>query len=141
MPSEHQLSDVLSEFARTMVMNSPIQGILDYLVQRLVDVLPISAAGVTLVSPGKDPRYVAASDESALRFEKLQTELGEGPCHAVYESGKAVAVADLRDDARFLKFAARAVEAGLAAAVALPLGNGARRPGGPHPAQGDPRSA
>ena len=73
MPSEQQLSDVLSEFARTMVMNSPIQGILDFLVQRLVDVLPISAAGVTLVSPSTDPRYMAASDESALRFEKLQT--------------------------------------------------------------------
>jgi len=54
MPSEQQLSDVLSEFARTMVMDSPIQGILDYLVQRLVDVLPISAAGLTLVSPGSD---------------------------------------------------------------------------------------
>ena len=129
MPSEQQLSDVLSEFARTMVMNSPIQGILDFLVQRLVDVLPISAAGVTLVSPGTDPRYMAASDESALHFEQLQTELGEGPCHAVYETGDAVAVADLRDDARFLTFAARAVEAGLAAVFAFPLRNGAERLG------------
>ncbi|HKN49886.1 MAG TPA: diguanylate cyclase, partial [Actinomycetota bacterium] len=112
-----------------MLMNSPIQGILDHLVQRLVDVLPISAAGVTLVSPGTDPRYVAASNESALRFEKMQTELGEGPCHEVYETGRAVAVADLRDDARFLKFAARAVEAGLAAVFAFPLRNGAERLG------------
>src|ERR1700736_444867 len=82
MPSEQQLSEVLSEFARTMVTDFPIQGILDHLVQRMVDLLPITAAGVTLISPGMDPRYVAASDESALRFEQLQTELGEGPCLA-----------------------------------------------------------
>jgi hypothetical protein len=77
------------------VTDSPIQAILDHLVQRIVDVLPITAAGVTLISPGTKPRYVPASDESALRFETLQTELGEGPCLAAYHTGDAVAVADL----------------------------------------------
>jgi len=129
MPSEQQLSEVLSEFARTMVTNFPIQGILDHLVKRIVDVLPISAAGVTLISPGTDPRYVAASDESALRFEKLQTELGEGPCLAAYQTGEAVAVADLRDEARFPKFTPRAVEAGLVAVFTFPLCKGAERLG------------
>jgi diguanylate cyclase (GGDEF)-like protein len=129
MPSEQQLSDVLSEFARTMLTNFPIQGILDHLVRRIVDVMPISAAGVTLISPGTNPRYVAASDESALRFEELQTELGEGPCLVAYQTGEAVAVADLRDDRRFLLFAPRAVEAGLAAVFTFPLHNGAERLG------------
>jgi diguanylate cyclase (GGDEF)-like protein len=129
MPSEQQLSDVLSEFARTMLTNFPIQGILDHLVRRIVDVMPISAAGVTLISPGTNPRYVAASDESALRFEELQTELGEGPCLVAYQTGEAVAVADLRDDRRFLLFAPLAVEAGLAAVFTFPLHNGAERLG------------
>ena len=62
MPSEQQLSNVLSEFARTLVTDFPIQAILDHLVERIVDVLPITAAGVTLISPELDPRYVAASD-------------------------------------------------------------------------------
>ena len=124
MPSEQQLSDVLSEFARTMVTDFPIQAILDHLVERIVDVLPITAAGVTLISPGADPRYVAASDESALRFEELQTELGEGPCLAAYQTGEAVAVADLRDEARFPRFAPRALEAGLVAVFTFPLRNG-----------------
>ena len=82
MANERQLSSVLSEFARTMVTDFPIQAILDHLVERIVDVMPITAAGVTLISPGQEPRYVAASDESALRFEQLQTELGEGPVPA-----------------------------------------------------------
>jgi len=44
MPSERQLSDVLQEFARTLVTDFPIQGILDHLVERIVDVLPITGA-------------------------------------------------------------------------------------------------
>lgn len=119
--SEEQLSDVLSEFARTMVTDFPIQSILDHLVKRIVDVLPITAAGVTLISAGTDPRYVAASDESALRYEELQTEFGEGPCLTVYRTGESVAIADLRDDVRYPTFAPRALAAGLAATFTFPL--------------------
>ncbi len=121
MPSENQLSAVLSEFARTMLTDFPIQGILDHLVKRIVDILPVSAAGVSLISPDTDPRYVAASNDSALRYEELQSELGEGPCLESYRTGLAVAVPDLRDDLRFPKFAARALEAGLVAVFTFPL--------------------
>ena len=89
---DEKLSSVLSEFARTLATEFPIQGILDHLVKRIVDVLPISAAGVTLISAGTAPHYIAASDESALRFERLQTEVGQGPCLWAYESGEAVSV-------------------------------------------------
>jgi diguanylate cyclase (GGDEF)-like protein len=112
---------VLSEFARTMVTDFPIQGILDHLVRRIVDILPITAAGVTLIEPGLEPRYVAASDPSGLRYEKLQTELGEGPCLAAFHAGEAVSVPDLRDDDRFPVFSPRAIESGLAAVFTFPL--------------------
>ena len=75
------------------------------------------------------PRYVAASDESALRFERLQTELGEGPCIAAYETGEAVAVPDLREDSRFPTFAPRALAAGLVAVFTFPLRQGDHRLG------------
>ncbi len=96
---EEELADVLSEFARTMVTDFPIQGILDHLVKRIVDVMPITAAGVTLISTELEPRYVAASNDSALRYEMLQTELEEGPCLAAYQTGVAVSVPDLNTDA------------------------------------------
>jgi diguanylate cyclase (GGDEF)-like protein len=118
------LADVLSEFARTMVTDFPIQGILDHLVKRIVEILPVSAAGVTLITPGLDPRYVAASNDSALRFEKLQTDLGEGPCLAAYHSGSAIAVPDLRLEQRFPRFTARALDAGLMAVFAFPMRHG-----------------
>jgi diguanylate cyclase (GGDEF)-like protein len=121
MEIERRLSDVLSEFARTLVTDFPIQAILDHLVVRIVDVLPVSAAGVTLIAPGSEPRYISASDEAAMRFERLQTELGEGPCLVAYERGEAVLVPDLRLDDRFPTFAPRALEEGLAAVFTFPL--------------------
>lgn len=124
MDIEARLSNVLSEFARTLVTDFPIQAILDHLVVRIVDVLPISAAGVTLIEPDETPRYIAASDDSALRYERLQTELSEGPCLAAYTTGTAISVPDLADDDRFPNFCSRALEAGLVAVFTFPLRHG-----------------
>jgi diguanylate cyclase (GGDEF)-like protein len=119
--AERQLSSILSEFARTMLTDFPIQSILEHLVARIVDALPITGAGVTIIDPPLAPRYVAASDPSALAIEKLQTELGEGPCLAAYESTEAVFVDDLLHDGRFSNFGPRASAIGLRAVFTFPL--------------------
>jgi diguanylate cyclase (GGDEF)-like protein len=126
---ENKLSDVLTEFARTLATDFPIQGILDHLVERIVEILPVTAAGVTLIAAGKAPHYISASDESALRFERLQTEIGQGPCLTAYESGEPVAAPDLGTDERFPQFAPLALEAGLAAVFTFPLRHGDGRLG------------
>ncbi|MCU1464519.1 MAG: multi-sensor signal transduction histidine kinase [Actinomycetia bacterium] len=127
MPSEKLLSQVLKEFAQTLLTDVPSQAILDGLVERIVEVLPITSAGVTLIVPGGDPEYIAASDPAALRYERLQTLLREGPCLTAYESGDAVAVPDLRLETRFPTFCARALAAGLRAVFTFPLHNGNER--------------
>ena len=121
MVDDDKLSAVLSEFARTVITDFPIGSILDHLVCRIVDVLPVSSAGVTLISPGRAPHFISASDDSALCFEQLQTSIGEGPCLTAYESGEAVAVPDLAADERFPRYAQAAVAAGLAAVFTFPL--------------------
>jgi diguanylate cyclase (GGDEF)-like protein len=129
MVREDKLSSVLSEFARTMATDFPIQGILDHLVGRIVEVLPITAAGVTLISAGMAPRFIAASDDFALRIERLQTKSREGPCLSAYSSGKSVAVADLAQDNRYPVFGPAALDQGLAAVFTFPLRHGDGRLG------------
>jgi diguanylate cyclase (GGDEF)-like protein len=129
MVDDKKMSAVLSEFARTLVADFPIQGLLDHLVERVIEVLPITSAGVTLISPGVEPRYIAASDAAALRFEGLQTQLGEGPCLTAYQTGEAVAVPELAKDDRYPRFAPLALAAGLAAAFTFPLRQGDKRLG------------
>ena len=107
-----------------MVTAFPIQRILDRLVERIVDVLPIDGAGVSLISPTTDPRYLAASNLDALQFEKLQSEIGEGPCLLAFESGHAISIPDLRLDERFPSFGPAAVSAGLVAVFTFPLNHG-----------------
>lgn len=119
-----QMLLVLSEFARTMVTDFPIQAILDRLVERIVDVLAVDAAGVVLISPNQHPRYVAASNEAAWRFEMLQSELNQGPCVDAYRTGQAVAVPDLQAAHRFDRFTPQAIDAGLAGVYAFPLRHG-----------------
>ncbi len=129
MVHEEKLSSVLSEFARTLATDFPIQAILDHLVERIVEVLPITGAGVTLISVGVAPHYVAASDEFALVCEQLQTEIGEGPCLLAFDTGKAVTVANLGAEDRFPLFTPAARNAGLAAVFTFPLHHGDKRLG------------
>lgn len=114
---------VLSEFARTLVTDFPIEGILDHLVKRIVDLLVIDAAGVSLISPTTNPYLVAGSDESAVRYERLQTTLGEGPCLAAYRTDTPISIPDLRIDGRFTRFAELALAEGLVAVFTFPLRN------------------
>jgi diguanylate cyclase (GGDEF)-like protein len=118
---ETKLSEVLSDFARILATNFPIQRILDQLVESIVEVLPITSAGVTLISAGEAPHHVAASNEAALRYEQLQSETGDGPCILAYESGDAVSVPDLAKDERFGRFRPQALEAGLVAVFTFPM--------------------
>jgi diguanylate cyclase (GGDEF)-like protein len=119
--TERRLSGLLSEFARTLLTDFPIQGILDHLIVRIAEVLPIGSAGVTLISASGKARHVAASDEAALRFVKLQTELGEGPCITAHDTGETVDVPDLEREDRFPEFSRRAREEGLKAVFSFPL--------------------
>jgi GAF domain-containing protein len=126
---EWELAQVLSEFARTLGQDFAIQDILDHLVERIVGVLPVTSAGVSLISEALSPRYAAASDLDALRFERVQTSLREGPCLLAYTSGQAIAIPDLAVESRFPRFTTAALEAGLAAVFTFPLRRGNARLG------------
>lgn len=122
MEQSEKLADVLAEFARTLGRGFRIQEILDHLVRRIVDVLPVTGAGVMVMGSADELHFVAASNDTIREIEVLQNELNEGPCLEAYRSGEAVVIADLSvDDDRFPRFSPRARNAGLAAVFTFPM--------------------
>lgn len=119
--ADQQLAQVLAEFAHTLGTEFPIQKILDQLVARIVDILPVTGAGVMVMDEHDEMKFVAASNEVVLLIEGLQHELGEGPCLEAFRTGQAVAVTDLRVDTRFPRFSPRAYADGLAAVFTFPM--------------------
>ncbi len=104
MVYERDLSQLLSELAQSLASDVSIQTILDHLVTRAVEVLPVTGAGVTLTCAGDGSRHVAASDAGALRFEQRQPD-----------------IPGLRCDTRFPALTPEAEDAGLAAVFTFPL--------------------
>ena len=120
---------MLAEFARTLVGNFSIQDILDRLARRVLEVIPADGAGVVLFDEEARLHFASATDERILVIERLQLELGEGPCILSFESGEAVMSPDLSEETRFKHFADRAVQEGLGAVHSFPLRLDGRRLG------------
>jgi diguanylate cyclase (GGDEF)-like protein len=129
MSTDRELSAVLSVFAPTIASDFSVPRTLDRLVKKIVTILPIGAAGVTLISPPSAPRYLAASNDLAQRCEALQGDVGDGPCFLAYRTGQWVEISDFRREERFARFVPRALEIGLGAVFAFPLKQGEERIG------------
>jgi hypothetical protein len=121
MDTTEDLAHLLAEFAHNLGRDYSIQKILDHLVERIVDVLPVSGAGVMVMGRDDDLHFIAASDDIILEIQTLQNELGEGPCLEAYRSGEPTIVPDLDSDVRFPNFSPRARTAGLAAVFTFPM--------------------
>ncbi|WP_165956563.1 GAF and ANTAR domain-containing protein [Kribbella antibiotica] len=92
--------------------------------------VPVSGAGVALMTPIGHGGTLAATDGPAAVMENLQQTLGEGPCLTAFHERRPVLEHDLaRAAARWPGFAPAAAEAGIAAIFAFPLQVGAIRLG------------
>jgi hypothetical protein len=93
--------------------------------------LPVTGAGLTLMSSRGPEGVVAATDELAATMEDLQFTLGEGPCMEAARLSRPVLQPDLSrtGPARWAGFGAAALEAGVRAIFAFPLQAGGIRLG------------
>lgn len=124
---ERKLTSLLMEFAHALGTDFSLPAILDLLAHRIVDLLPISGAGVMVMRDHDELHFLAASNATIERIETLQNTFDEGPCLQAYRSGQPVAVPDLASDRQFPKFSPHAVQAGLAAVFTFPLQLGGKR--------------
>ncbi len=95
--------------------------------QRIVELcvsrLPVTGAGITLMSAPDRQQPLWASDAVASRIDELQFRLGEGPCVDAFVTRRVVQVADVTDDRdeRWPLFSAAVRETAARGLMALPL--------------------
>jgi len=110
------------EIADTLVDDFDVVELLTTLVDRCVEVLDISAAGIMLVAPEGDLRVMTSSSDTMRVVELFELQAQEGPCLDCYRTGKPVLNQDLATvNGRWPRFSVIALEAGFRAADAVPM--------------------
>jgi len=122
MAREPMLARTFVELADTLVDDFDVVELLTLLVDRCVEILDVSAAGLMLVAPEGDLRVVASSSEAMRVVELFELQSQEGPCLDCYRSGQPVLNQHLGTvDGRWPNFTPVALEAGFRSVHALPM--------------------
>jgi putative methionine-R-sulfoxide reductase with GAF domain len=91
----------LSELARQMQADLTDEALLRHIVAAATDEVPgAEHAGITLVT-GKDLSTPAATGELVIRVDRLQYEVGQGPCLDAARHHETVRCDDLRAEPRW----------------------------------------
>jgi GAF domain-containing protein len=122
MPREDLLSRTFVELADTLVDAFDVVDLLTLLVDRCVEVLEVSAAGLMLVAPEGDLRLAASSSGVLRVVELFELQSQEGPCLDCYRTGEPVLNEDLATvNGRWPNLASIALDAGFRSVHALPM--------------------
>ena len=122
MTREERLARTLVELADTLVDDFDVVDLMSLLVERSVELLDASAAGLVLADSHGSLRLMASTSEAMELVELFQVQNDQGPCFDCYRSGEPVIADDLSDAAaRWPRFAPFAMNSGFFAAHALPM--------------------
>lgn len=116
------LARQLSDLARTLQMESDVQGTLEAMVHAALELIPgVVEASISVARRHRGIESRAASGELPRQVDRLQEDTGEGPCmDAAYEE-RIVHVPDFRYEDRWPRFAPAALEAGATSMLAFQL--------------------
>src|SRR3974377_270314 len=87
MADQKQLTQALSEFARTLAQGFAISDVLHDLAGQVTAVLDIDSAGVSVQDGGR-LHFVTAVDERCAMVERAQENGQAGPCVDAWSSGQ-----------------------------------------------------
>ena len=122
MSREALLVRTLVELADNLVEDFDVIDVLTVLSDRCVEVLDVDSAGVMLASPGGELQVVASSSDTMRGLELFELQANEGPCVDCFRERRAIVNLELSAvDARWPRFARRAVADGFHSVHALPM--------------------
>lgn len=116
------LASALVSLADTLVDDYDVVELLDRLIQTVVDLLGVDAAGLMLVDQRGSLRLLASSSEQIRLLEILQLQSDEGPCLECVSTGLPVTADDITTEGgRWPRFSEAADSAGFRSVLALPM--------------------
>src|SRR4051812_28168257 len=115
MTNHDALFEALAEFAHTVVGRYAIADVLQRLGDRVVLVLDIDGAGVSVHDDQRALQFVTASTEALNTVERSQDELQSGPCVTAFQEAKVTTSADLATDTRWPQYRQVALATGFQA--------------------------
>jgi GAF domain-containing protein len=119
---EERLARTLVELADTLVEDFDVVELLVLLVERSVELLDASAAGLVLAGEAGALQHMAATNADSESLQQFEVQHGEGPCVDCSRTGEAVMAEDLAGVAeRWPAFVPVAMDRGFRAAHAFPL--------------------
>jgi GAF domain-containing protein len=122
MANQKALTRTLIDLADTLVEDFDVIDLLTLLVDRCVEVLDISAAGLLLAAVDGHLQLAASSSEAMRVVELFELQSDEGPCQDCFRTGDPVVNQQLSEvNGRWPTFAPVAAAAGFRSVHALPM--------------------
>jgi GAF domain-containing protein len=112
-----------AEMARTLQDEPDLADTLDTLIDYARECLSCDHAGIHLVR-NREIETAAATDDVIRHADRLQTQLGEGPCLQAIWDDETFVVNDTAADSRWPTFGPQAAELGLRSVLSVRLHNG-----------------
>jgi transcriptional regulator with GAF, ATPase, and Fis domain len=120
-PAEVYLA-TLEEVAGLLVEEQSLDGLLQHILELTAHAITSTAAvSVTMVDDEGGYLTAASSHPRADAVDRVQYEIGEGPCIDTLETGREHLILDLADEGRWPAFAEQARDQGFDGVVSLPL--------------------
>lgn len=119
---EDELAVLLSELARALENEPDTDETLDRIVQEAISLVPGAEEGSISVVTGRE--HVASqapSSDLPATVDRLQEDVGEGPCLEAVYTQRTVRVSDMAGESRWPSFARAAFEAGAGSMLSFQL--------------------
>jgi GAF domain-containing protein len=114
------LDDALVELTHILVSEENVESTITRITRLAVACIDgADFCGVSLVVPGKEIKTVGATDEVVAEVDRVQYEVGEGPCLSSIADQATFQLDDIRGDHQWPKFSAAAADKGVRSLLAF----------------------